>query len=192
MGTSIGASLVFLITLNYSPNDIEKIFTKIDPSDYVTPNIDNLVEKWGLCSNSRLCDILRSAAKQKGILETCTFTEYNKLTKKNLCFLGTNITSGESEIFSHTLTPDMNIFTALEISSAFPFLFHPIHYKGNIYVDGGVTRNFPIEISPNPETTLSIILSANKLRPCVNFIDYIHNLLNVYSVDRKIYACHKK
>jgi len=35
--------------------------------------------------------------------------------------------------------------SSLLASSCIPFLFQPLHYRGNYYVDGDVINNFPIE-----------------------------------------------
>jgi NTE family protein len=47
---------------------------------------------------------------------------------------------------SHKHTPDMSLFTAVNCSMAFPFVFPPMIYKGCQFIDGGVLDNFPMDL----------------------------------------------
>lgn len=94
-----------------------------------------------------------------------TFKELHQKSKNNpnlkdIYFVGTNVVTKKSEIFSNEHTPDMIISDAVRISMSIPFLFEPhcYHYKKNgervadkskWYVDGGVLDNYPIWLFDN-------------------------------------------
>ena len=41
----------------------------------------------------------------------------------------------------------MNILKLLQMTTAIPILLKPIKYKGDLYLDGGLSGNCPIEIN---------------------------------------------
>ena len=84
----------------------------------------------------------------------------------------TNFTLSQSEIFSHENTPDVSVLTAVRMSISVPFLFTPVEYNGNIYVDGGITYNFGLNYC-EPTTTLGIAITNKK----INKIDSLHSYL---------------
>jgi predicted acylesterase/phospholipase RssA len=80
---------------------------------------------------------------------------------KYLYLVGSNLTTGDSEVFSHIDTPDMIISDAVRISMSIPLIWPPHKYyirdennnrvvrsdKQNVdYVDGGLLNNYPIGI----------------------------------------------
>jgi NTE family protein len=87
--------------------------------------------------------------------------EGGKSQLKYLFLTGSNLKTGQSDIFSHLTTPDMIISHAIRISMSLPFIWpphkyyikdergqrilHPYKKKVN-YVDGGMFKNYPIEI----------------------------------------------
>jgi NTE family protein len=47
---------------------------------------------------------------------------------------------------SHVHTPEMTLYTAVNCSMAFPFVFPPMIYKDCHFIDGGVLDNFPMDL----------------------------------------------
>lgn len=97
---------------------------------------------------------------------------------RDIHMIGTNLSTGSQEIFSYYTTSEMPLVDALCISMSIPIFFEPkIHQKdnrgkfvknengalsvvsaetGEMYVDGGVVNNYPIDLFdtdyPNPQT----------------------------------------
>lgn len=65
---------------------------------------------------------------------------------RRLFIIGTNLSRQRSEVFSHINTPDMPIWLAVRISMSIPLFFQSVSFNGEVYVDGGVTWNFPINL----------------------------------------------
>jgi NTE family protein len=80
---------------------------------------------------------------------------------KFLYLIGSNLTTGDSETFSHIDTPDMIISDAVRISMSIPLIWPPHKYyiknelnervvrtdrQNDNYVDGGLLNNYPIGI----------------------------------------------
>jgi NTE family protein len=79
----------------------------------------------------------------------------------------------------------MSIYKAIQISSALPMYFKPIEYNNNLYIDGALSNNFPINLFNNDlENTIGFeIFMFNKNQKINGFIDYFIKicLCNYYS-----------
>lgn len=53
----------------------------------------------------------------------------------------TDLETGESEAIGKGLLQD-----AMRASAAIPFVFQPVEIGGRLYVDGGVTKNLPVDV----------------------------------------------
>ncbi len=73
----------------------------------------------------------------------------------DLYVIGTNISYRVSQIFSYETTPDMEVAQAVRISMSIPLFFEsiklenhetPHHIQTDVFSDGGIMRNYPINI----------------------------------------------
>jgi NTE family protein len=72
----------------------------------------------------------------------------------------------------------MNIKLAIRISMCVPIIFKPIKYNNQIYIDGGLYNNFPINyFNFNKIETIGLTLRYNK-KKIKNFTDYIRSMIN--------------
>ncbi|MEP3836908.1 MAG: patatin-like phospholipase family protein [Algibacter sp.] len=79
--------------------------------------------------------------------------------EKQLYIVATNLQTGEPEFFSKG-----ELLNAVLASAALPPVFSPVPIKGNLYADGGIMNNFPVE--PLITTTQFIIGSyTTALKP---------------------------
>ena len=60
--------------------------------------------------------------------------------------VGTNLTLQIPEVFSAASTPELPLWQAMRASASFPLVFAPFTIDGAIYVDGGLTWNYPIDL----------------------------------------------
>lgn len=67
---------------------------------------------------------------------------------REMYFVGTNLSTRHYEIFSFYHTPKMKLSDAVRISLSIPMFFKAIPYgeKNDLYVDGGVLHNYPIDL----------------------------------------------
>ncbi len=64
----------------------------------------------------------------------------------DLYVIGTDVSNKVSQIFSYDTTPDMEVAAAVRISMSIPLFFEAIKTPDVVYCDGGVMRNYPINI----------------------------------------------
>ena len=157
-GTSMGAIIGGLYACGYNANQLDSIFkgTNFDElvQDFVPRKNKTFYEK----SNDELyavslpfknLKISIPSGLSKGMYN---YNLISKLTHQvrhiqnfsdlKIPFLcnATNLETGEEKIFRNGSLP-----LVLTASSAFPSLFSPVEIDGDLYVDGGVSNNYPVE-----------------------------------------------
>jgi NTE family protein len=60
--------------------------------------------------------------------------------------IGSNLTAQLPEVFSADTTPDVTLVQAMRASASFPVVFQPYLLGKSLYVDGGITWNYPIDL----------------------------------------------
>ena len=128
-----------------------------------------------------------------------TFEDFkNPLLHKNnrsfldLFIIGTNLSTGTSQIFSYETTPQMEVASAVRISMSIPFFFEAIEMKqedslgniqSNVYCDGGIMLNYPIRIFDSLKFNSELTRGANMDTLGIRFLTgkqdlQIHNLFD--------------
>jgi NTE family protein len=156
-GTSAGAITATMMSLNYSAKDFADImmginFEKLeDGSDLEGPF--RLIEHYGWFKGDYFLNLMETYIKEKTGDGRATFRDlvekYKDLKFKKLYVFGTNLSQQAVQKFSYETTPDIAVADAVRISMSIPFFFEARHYKQNgkndIYCDGGVLNNYPID-----------------------------------------------
>jgi NTE family protein len=161
IGTSVGSLYATLYAMKYSTDEIIDFILNFNYETLI-PSIDcdNIFNNYGLCINKKVGIVLSHFIKTKYNVNDLTFSELYKLTNKKLTITGGNITNCIVEYFNYKNHPDMSITLAVEISTNIPIIFSPIKYNNNLYIDPGMTDNYPIK-QCNQSTTLGLLLKEN-------------------------------
>lgn len=148
VGVSIGSFIGACYMLGYSS---EELF------DVVISKNMNEFKDFSISESSSL---LKGEQYKNWVFEVLARKEDPNITLKELfdktgieyTVTTTCIHSGSSEFpegiayLSHKHTPDISLFTAVNCSMAFPFIFPPMIYKNCHFIDGGVLDNFPMDL----------------------------------------------
>jgi NTE family protein len=170
-GTSAGSIIGLMLCLGYSSSEIYTIMIDLniqhfnDGAGGIFGKYERTKKKFGLHKGDTFADWLENLVKQKTGIPLLNFYQLDSLRKTNSSFksfycVGTNLTKQRAEIFSLATTPNMPIKTAVRISSSIPFFYEPIlldssgkepvdpikDYPYQVYVDGGITQNYPIDL----------------------------------------------
>ena len=146
-GTSVGAIICFLLLIGYTTTEIFELLVEIDFSLVFQYNIDELFNDvhLGLMSQEPTIYIIGTLMKRKNCSVKITFKElFNKYNKK-IIITGVCLNDCKLHYFNNELTPDMKILDALRITMSIPILFKPVKYKNQIFVDGALGNNYPID-----------------------------------------------
>jgi len=77
-----------------------------------------------------------------------TFQDLKDADRPELYVIGTNLSTGFSETFSHERHAGMQLAEAVRISMSLPLFFRAMRVgsRKDVYVDGGVMLNFPVKL----------------------------------------------
>jgi len=173
-GASVGAIFAMLISIGYTPRELEFLLSRLDTKRLfpdTDTNVLDLLEHSGFIEPQRLYKFLHMLIDIKiqgreGRSEA-TFAEHYERFKKRLFIVGTSLTLHAPVYFSVDTHPEMSILTALKISTAVPFVFRPVTYDGSLYLDGSITDNFPLQYALNSyriEDILGVFLHSGNSR----------------------------
>ncbi|XP_048777511.2 uncharacterized protein LOC125681450 isoform X2 [Ostrea edulis] len=153
-GTSVGSIVALMTALGYNSTEISQI-TRRDLSEYYDARwgklslIPNLLRYLGWQPFHSLYEHLGEIIERKLGDKDATFEQLYKKTGKELCVVVTNVNNMEENYLHPKTTPKMPLRKAVRMSISIPGLMQPIKHTEfdveNIYVDGGVLFNYPIE-----------------------------------------------
>ena len=156
-GTSAGAINAILLGLGFTLKETKDIlwsldFNKLmDDSWGFVRDTERLVEQFGWYKGDYFRDWIGRLIKEKTGNSESTFADIEamKATKnfKSFYFMGTNLSTSFSEVFSAEHTPRTCVADAVRISMSIPLFFAAKRSaRGDVYVDGGVLDNYPIKL----------------------------------------------
>lgn len=198
VGTSVGGIIGTLYNIGYSGEILEKIFTEFNLGNKFGIDEDNILNYSDNCglfnSNECLIKYFKKFFTHKNIDVDITFKQLYEMTNIKLVITGSNINNSRLEYFNYIDTPDMKVIKANEITSCIPFYFTPIYYNSNVYLDGGIFNNFPIDYIDEDELIYTIALCCEKnvhdKNMEMNFLDYIKKIYCIIKKKTKRYNCY--
>lgn len=168
VGTSAGAVMCSFIALGYKSNEIIDFLEETICNDDTIKNIKvddvfNIFNTYGLTCGDNITSffkrmIVKKLGKEK---EEITLMELAKLKGKNLVICVSNLTKEMQEFWSVDTKPDIPLHVALRASCAIPLAFAPVRMGDDIYLDGGLYDNFPVDYFNKNNMHLHNILGIN-------------------------------
>ena len=150
IGTSAGSIVAVLLssgaTLDYIRNKISEFNIKsiADHSSWKVVDVYHIMKYFGYNKGDVALQWIENTLEELTGDKNITFAEHYAKFKKNLVITGCNISRNTFKYFNRLSNPDMKISNAVRISMSIPLFFRPFEYEGDLYVDGGVTLNYPI------------------------------------------------
>ncbi|EIW17738.1 MULTISPECIES: patatin-like phospholipase family protein [Pelosinus] len=156
-GASAGAIMGLLIGLNFSFKEIEDILLSLDFTRFLDDSLGvafdttRLFKEFGWYKGDYFRNWIGNLIQIKTGNPDATFKEIfeagKELEFREMFFIGTNLSTKRSQVFSVEHTPDLCVADAVRISMSIPLLFAAKRGEYNdIYVDGGVLDNYPIKL----------------------------------------------
>ena len=157
-GSSAGAITAALLAAGASAKDIEEIvghtsFRKfMDDSFGLLRDVARLLDKYGWYKGDAFADWMKKQIHVLTDRPDLDFKGLRELAKANpkryreLYVIGTNLSTQLEVVYCADLTPDVPIWEAVRISMSIPLFFAAVKKNHSIYVDGGVTWNYPIDL----------------------------------------------
>jgi predicted acylesterase/phospholipase RssA len=184
VGTSAGAVMTLLLALGYTHKDIYKLSLQILEDESVTTfNVENILDifaTYGMSSGENLEILFNRIITQKYHINDMNFIDFTKASGKNLVICVSNLTKETHEYFSVDTTPNMSVAKAIKISCSIPLMYSPVTLNDNIYLDGGLYNNFPIDYFSDHvlKDILGINIRTTNYQKSDNFLNYVRFILN--------------
>jgi NTE family protein len=184
LGVSVGAIIGFLYNIGYTPSELIDNLLEKDFGDLTDISILSLVENYGIDSGDSILEYIKELAAKKNIPEGITFKELYDKTSVNLQMTATNLTRNCSTIFDYVSYPDLQVMQAIRMSYSIPFVFSCVRFQDCIYVDGGLSDNYPIELyNHDHEHTFGIQLVSDHRGLASNTLQmYVYAIINCLKI----------
>jgi NTE family protein len=212
-GSSAGAIAGLMVSLNYNSHEIDSVLQILKIQDFndgkfFIGEIRRVRKEYGIYKGDKFENWLGQLIKYKTGNADITFNGLRQLHLgdkrfKNFYCTATNITKQQLEILSWKNWPGMELKTAVHMSGCIPFYFVPVaidsvgkevlikdtSVKYDLYVDGGMLCNYPINIfdscvgSGNSLTSENVIYNTHtlglKLERGVQIAEYNKNYTDI-------------
>lgn len=202
-GTSFGGILLTCLNLGWNIDEILKFSVNFPIDCIIDCDIDNFINNYGLVPQTNYETIFKQIITYKNFNENITFKELYDQTHKELNLITYSLKDNATVILNHETMPDLMIWQGLYMTAALPVLIPPFEYKNNLYIDGGISENFPIErVKPeNKYKTIGISTGRyktnwNKLKEnminkdILNYLEYSLELIKILFTKPKLYDIH--
>ncbi|MCX5863599.1 MAG: patatin-like phospholipase family protein [Deltaproteobacteria bacterium] len=156
-GTSAGAINAILVGLGFTPEETRDILWSLDFNRFmdddwgIVRDAERLIEQYGWYKGDFFRNWVGNLIREKTGNSESTFADIEALKEKkkfrSLYFMGTNLSTRFSEVFSAEHTPRVCVADAVRISMSIPLFFAAKRSpRGDVYVDGGVLDNYPVKL----------------------------------------------
>jgi NTE family protein len=163
-GTSAGAITAALVAVGATAEEMQAILggtdfaSFMDGKGWYVGDAVRLVEKFGIYKGEEFEQWCR---KQLGTLTErvtgkaqpdLTFAQLSAMAAqdpshfRHLYVVTTNLTRQTPEVFSAQTRPDVPLWQAVRMSMSIPLFFEAFQFNGEVYVDGGISWNYPIDL----------------------------------------------
>lgn len=146
--TSVGIMFTIFLLLKLDLKIVYKITEQFDNAtilDNEKVSINDFLVDYGIYSNHIIQKMVQSTFKNILNKNDMTLKELYNLTKIKLSVKVFNVSLKQIKYISHETDPELNVSLLAMMTTAIPFVFKPVEYNGDKYVDGGLRGHFPIE-----------------------------------------------
>jgi NTE family protein len=177
-GTSAGSITALVVALGFTPDEVETIIVNLDFDDFrdgtfLTDSF-RLYERYGWYQGRYAKCVFECVVKQKLGSPNATFADLHQRAAedpsfKDLYIVATDLDLRDSVVMSYEdeRFADLPLAEGVRASMSIPFYFAAQEIDGATFVDGGVLRNYPIDLfdaaggKPDPDTaTLGFFLGS--------------------------------
>ncbi|HJO94756.1 MAG TPA: patatin-like phospholipase family protein [Victivallales bacterium] len=138
---------------DFIDNPILQEVIKADSFEPVTGNLlvnmpplaEAMDTQYALCSGDVILKFFKESFKRFGIDENITLGEHYKKTGKHLVLVSCSLSYSMAAYLDYKNSPDLPLVDAMRASMAIPYVYKPIKYNNDFFVDGGAANNYPIE-----------------------------------------------
>jgi NTE family protein len=153
-GTSAGAINALIYSLGYDIHEQQEILNSTDFKKFMDNSFGfvrdfrRLWTEFGWHKGDFFTGWIGELIEKQLGSKKATFQDLKDADRPELYVIGTNLSTGFSETFSHERHAGMQLAEAVRISMSLPLFFRAMRVgsRKDVYVDGGVMLNFPVKL----------------------------------------------
>ncbi len=145
--TSIGTIISFLLILTRGDKKwAHDLFLKYaTPDDLFTDiDINTLEQSFSLYSPVQFIALIQMMLVKFGFSSNIRMDKFRQYTNTTVYWTATCVETGKPVYFNPNDFPKMKVSDAIYASCAIPFIYPPLKFRGNLYVDGALTDSYPM------------------------------------------------
>ena len=145
--TSAGSIISVLLCLKFDWETISDYIIKRPWKDAFHLDVNQIFEaysKKGLFDKNVAEIFYKPFFKAKDLSMEITMKEFYEFSKIEIHLFSLDINTFNLEDISYITHPDLQLLTAVQMSSAIPVLISPVCVEDKCYVDGGIICNYPV------------------------------------------------
>jgi len=178
--SSAGSIIGIFLCLQIPIQEIIDYFIQRPLDKWFKLDMLNFMKYKGMVSSDCFRQLLNPFFKAYDIPETITMKELYLRTNIDFHIFTTSVNEMKPVDINHITFPDLNVITAISMSSSIPFLFTPVLYNGEYYIDGGVMMHCPVP--DDPEKLLVVLIDFKPELDISDTLQYIQHLI-IKSID---------
>lgn len=153
-GTSAGAINALIFALGFNMLEQREIMASTDFKKFmddswgVIRDVRRLAKQFGWNKGDFFTEWIGDLIQRKMGTAKATFSDLQASGNPDLYVVGTNLSTGYSEVFSAERHPQMELAKAVRISMSIPLFFAAVRHgeRDDVYVDGGAMENYPVKL----------------------------------------------
>jgi len=160
-GTSAGAQTAALVAVGYKSEELRHICATA-PWDYLLDGnsgccgtikgFKRLFRSHGYYKGDFLLNYIEGLIRAKTGQAWFTFLQLFEWTGMELSLGAANLTKRRFEFLNRRTRPHMPISKGVRASSSIPWVFVPVEYSGQSFIDGGIYGNLPTSAFPGTKS----------------------------------------
>ncbi|HEX7480467.1 MAG TPA: patatin-like phospholipase family protein [Polyangiales bacterium] len=173
-GTSAGSIVAALAGVGFTPEEVLTRVIGLDfsriPGGHALLGPYRLLRKFGWFNADYLVEQLGSMIAEKMGDPMVDIATCERKTGNRIRIVGASLSRREACVFPDSRTPRIPLVEAVRISMSIPLFFQAVRLENELYVDGGVLWNLPLEVfdhdgEPDPGTLGVIVREPNESNP---------------------------
>lgn len=181
LGTSSGSIVSLLLALDFEPLDIlAALCANKSYSKFSRLNLANIGIGGVLTFDPIETELENLIMSRIGYIPT--MIDMKEKFNKSLFFVTFNMTTGSKEYVSHESYPTLPVIKAVRMSCTFPFIFTPFEYEGNVYIDGGISDNFPMNKAQSLGGCCLGVCTVNNCKPYTPSMNILELFLHLFYI----------
>lgn len=142
---SIGAFIGGAHLAGYTFDELIDVFFHLNVKDLKDIDLNGFFKTKSMLKGDKYREFVKDVLSKK-INPSISLLDLYKKTKIKFTIVTINVTNMQLKYISYETDPELDLYTAIIMSSAIHGVFPPVEYKNCLYIDGGILDNNPINI----------------------------------------------